>query len=277
MVLKIAVIKLLAMETVHTLKHISNDKLTDAPGVELPESLEQKKNIFEGRLNLLGKMAFDIANTNLLAVNSELQPGSVDKIESRSIVEKFLIHICPVFEEEIVLKVGEIGKWRSVNLAQIAHIARMKLLVELSQRHLAVHPRVMFAVIEKGSLTESPVLIEMWANLLVSACTFEQDDERYVSYVYFLENISPGQASILSLLGNRSITYDHLGTCENQEYLSLELSELLELTEAESMSELKLDLTYLESFRLIDADWQSKTEKSILRLTSLGVQFYKSV
>lgn len=247
--------------------------------VDVPESSSSpssKNDGFESKFSLLGKMVFDVANTNLLPSDNELQSGFIEGTEGQSIVEKFLVHICPIFEEEIVAKIEKMGKWQSINLARIGHIASMRLLAALSQMHLAVHPRVMSTVIEKGSLTEDPALIEMWANLLVSASTFDQDDERYISYAYFLENISPGQASILCRLGKKSVTSDCLGTYKNQDSTTIQLTELLELVETEELSELKLDLTFLESLRLIDMDWQDDLEQVTLNMTSLGIQFYKN-
>lgn len=245
----------------------------------VPTAVLDKRH-FESRLSLLGKMVFDIANTELLPDKGELSPGAIDDTEGQSIVEKFLIHICPIFEEEIIKKIDLIGKWRSVNLAHIGHIANMKLLSALSQMHLAVHPRVMSAVIEKGSLTEDPVLIEMWANLLVSASTFEQDDERYISYASLLENISPGQASVLGELGSRLSSVENIESCADQKFTALKLADLLEQARAESLSELKLDLTYLESLRLIDvADlrgMEGNMETLNLKLTPLGALFYEN-
>lgn len=227
------------------------------------------------RFHPLGKATvFDIANTHLLPrqINPQ-EGGTLDEAEGQSIVEKFLIHLCPVYEEEIRLKIDQIGKWRSRNLAQISHIANTKLLMAPSQRHLAVHPRVMSAVIDKGSLTENPVLIEMWANYLVAACTFTRDDERYVGYIRFLENLSPGQAAFLIRLSGKSGSQ----LAESKpEYRAFSQEELFDLTEADELSEVEFDLLNLQALQLVDIEWHGQGQQITARMTSLGIQFYRN-
>lgn len=234
--------------------------------------LSSEKNVGE-KLHTLEKLVSDIANTDLLPSSEHILSGLAGDREGRSIVEKFLIHICPCIDDEIGPKIASLGRWRSDNLARIGHIASMKLLVELSQMRLVVHPRVMLAFIEKGSQTDNEFLIDMWANFLVASCSFDEDEERYISYAFFIENMTEAQAQLLDKLASSSVLDKTSKAYQPQKFT---VSSLQELIGVENVADLLLDLTHLQSMRLVDLKWDSLSEDAFLRVTPVGMQLYQT-
>ena len=136
----------------------------------------------EIKLRKLGKIAEDVASSNpVSAANAVGIPIDTDAGEGNSVIEPFLARICPVMSSEISTRIQSLGAWRSSNLSKLCRFAANTLLHELSQMQLGVHPRVLDAVIEHGSLTEDPKLLKYWGNYLAASCTFDQDDERFIS------------------------------------------------------------------------------------------------
>lgn len=111
----------------------------------------------------------------------------------------FLGRIClPAAEEFGLLLRDKVSAWRAKNALAIAAKAEAAFdrLEDSAGRH--AHPRIVGAVVENGSWADEPDLQEMWAGLLVSACTKTGRSQENLIYVNLLAQLTTSQARLLA-------------------------------------------------------------------------------
>jgi hypothetical protein len=106
----------------------------------------------------------------------------------------FLSRICnPAAEEVGLLLRDRVRVWRAKNFVAMAQHAER--LLQAPDAH--AHPSLVHSIAEHASWTDDSRVQEMWAGLLVSACTPDGKDESNKIFVRCLEQLTGLQARIL--------------------------------------------------------------------------------
>jgi hypothetical protein len=117
---------------------------------------------------------------------------------------RFLGKICmPAAEEAGLLLRDQVRGWRAGNIVKIVEKSKGLLDFDPENFELKASPRLVWKILENGSLTEDEKLQNMWAGLLASSCTEDGRDESNLIYIDLLSRITPLEAHILNYIGEK--------------------------------------------------------------------------
>ncbi len=113
----------------------------------------------------------------------------------------FLSRIClPAAEEFGLLLRDRVSHWRANHAARIAEKAKNKLEETRGVEGMQAHPRLVSAILDHGSWSDSDQVQEMWAGLLASSCTEDCRDDSNLIFVNLLSQLTATEAKFLDRL-----------------------------------------------------------------------------
>ena len=106
--------------------------------------------------------------------------------------------LCGPAADEIGLMLRDhVRLWRMKNWVRLQKRALQFLEKEGLHSQSRLHPRLMFEIIEKGTLTEDDLLIDMWAGLLAASCTEKGGDDSNLVFTDILARMTSFEAKLL--------------------------------------------------------------------------------
>lgn len=236
---------------------------------------DMNANTLDAKLEQFGKLVWDIANTDIYPrpENDFSRDSASNIIGSISTVKLFLTRLCPSIEVHADTLLRGMGEWRFRNVVSVLEMTKQLLNQSDNSHAVAAHPRLIYLVVNEGSMSRDPTILSMWAHLLASSCVFEKEDERGVAYASLLARLSPGQAALLCYVTNiGDVDMDDMGMVRAQRIYAYKLGPLMKIGKAEVLSELQMDLDYLAGMKLIDVGWRENANRVGIRVRAMGVQ-----
>ena len=121
---------------------------------------------------------------------------------------QFLGKICnPAAEEFGYYLQDNIRQWRMKNIAKIATEAEIILKSNGTIDGLSAPPRLVYQIMEEGSLIDDKDVQKMWAGLLASSCTLDGKDESNLVYIDLLSKLTSSEVALINYLCNRTSKY----------------------------------------------------------------------
>jgi hypothetical protein len=192
----------------------------------------------------------------------------------------FLGRIClPAAEEIGLLFRDRVRAWRAANAVAIALKAERKLIGLGTHEGLHAHPRLVSAVVENGSWSETEEVQEMWAGLLASSCTADGKDEDNLLFIGILQQLTASEAKILNYAcstAKKSLTPSGLIWAED---LECPADRIREVTGVADIHRLDRELDHLRALGLIEGGFDYSTPitgatVAIMTPTSLALNMY---
>ena len=143
--------------------------------------------------------AFDMAEDESKSLDiAGIRPLSEAAATGVKFVTDMLGKIClPAAEEFGLLLKERVSLWRVSNLTSVAKKALQKMRENAVPVGAHAHPRLVYAMAEKGSLSDDSTIQDMWAGLLSSSCTESGDDDSNLIFVNVLNELTKLQARVL--------------------------------------------------------------------------------
>jgi hypothetical protein len=186
----------------------------------------------------------------------------------------FLNLICrPAAGEFGLLLKDKVKMWRANNAVAIVQKAEKTLGEASSKRQ--VHPKLAFAVIEKGSWEDNDTVQTMWAGLLASSCTNDGRDNSNLIFINLLENMTSGEAALLSyLIENAHKNFTVNGVLYRGR--RIDPIEYRTITGKDDPNAVGFELDHLASLGIITKDAVLATDKLVAFVTPtpLGMHLY---
>jgi hypothetical protein len=137
------------------------------------------------------------STTTAAAVGHAAEHAATNVVEGAS---GFLRAICmPAALEYGELLRDTVRVWRAENLAATLLKAEKRLAARMAKETVAIHPRLLAAVINDASLTDDDLLQEFWAGLIASSCTSTGREETNLVFTRLMAQLTAAQAQILKL------------------------------------------------------------------------------
>lgn len=179
---------------------------------------------------------------------------------SKAIVDgagAFLARIClPAAEELGLLLRDRVSNWRAKNATKIVLESSSILQRRAEEEEVHAHPRIVSAVIEKGSWTDDPQLQHMWAGLLASSCTSDGRDYSNLMFANILEQLTPSQALLvrMSVRRTRKLKVGAGWIASRNNTATASLTDLVAETGISDPIKIDLELDHLRALGLLDLD-----------------------
>lgn len=165
----------------------------------------------------------------------------------------FLSRIClPAAEEFGLLLRDKVSAWRANNALAIAAKAEVQFnrLPGSTERH--AHPRIVGAVLENGSWSDEADVQDLWAGLLVSACTASGRSQENLIYVNLLAQLTTSQARLLAFTCAEAVKFKSETGLLLAQNLTKTTDELIAVSGTSDIHALDLELDHLRHVGLLD-------------------------
>lgn len=182
----------------------------------------------------------------------------------------------PAAEEFGYLLRDKIQFWRINNTAKIVNESNNILKSNGSIDHLTAPPRIVFKIMEEGSLIDNEKVQEMWAGLLASSCTVGGKDESNLIYVDLLSKLTSSEVALL----NHLCDYTKKGVSHNGliyvKFITLGLDILQTLFGFKDIHKINHEISHLKSLGLVQSIdcSDSSVFYAMLKPTSLCLNMY---
>lgn len=192
---------------------------------------------------------------------------------SFNILEKICL---PAAKEFGYLLQDKVKNWRAKNIRKILKQTENILNKREKRNNFHAHPKIVWKIIESGSLADSDEVQQMWAGLLASSCTKKGNDEGNLIFVNILSQLTSSQAYIIKFscenakkgLTDNNLIYGHKFTITEKD--------LIKISKIKDVYRLDRELDYLRSLGLITVgfDAHSKYRDADITPTPLSLNLY---
>jgi len=180
--------------------------------------------------------------------------GEAVRVVAQSVVDgagAFLGRIClPAAEEFGLLLRDRVANWRRANAVLIAQKAE-RLLGNVPNSY--AHPRLVYQILENGSLADDDTLQEMWAGLLVSSCSANGRDESNLTFIGILSGLTSSEVRLLNYACDSATKLLTPAGWLGAERQICTASALIEASQISDLHRLDRELDHLRSLGLLDA------------------------
>jgi hypothetical protein len=190
----------------------------------------------------------------------------------------FLSRIClPAAEEFGFLLRDKVSAWRAKNALTLTKRAEEMLdaLSNSTQRH--AHPRIVGAIIEKGSWNDENDISSMWAGLLATSCTESGRSEENLIYVNLLGQLTASQTRILNFACSEAIKCKTgTGLIFSQDFI-VTLEQIVAASGTTDIHVLDLEIDNLRELGLLNMDSGLDTysnQNNTLTPSAVGLQLF---
>ncbi len=166
--------------------------------------------------------------------------------------------------------------WRRGNAASILGRANEKYEKYSETGKEQAPPRLVCKVLDEGTWTDDPLLQEMWAGLLTSSCSPDNQDDSNLIFMNTLSQLTTLQAKILShIFKNAHVAMSEGGwiTAEN---LFAHLDDLIEITGVKDFHRIDRELDHMRGLELliIQGGFRPETKVADIIPTSFALQMF---
>lgn len=188
----------------------------------------------------------------------------------------FLSRIClPAAEEFGLLLKDKVSNWRANNLLSITSKAESKFNKIPGGKNKHAHPRLVSAVIDKGSWVDNDEIQDLWAGLLVSSCSENGNDESNLLFINLLGTLSNSEALLLKYIcENSKKIVAPGGWIGSTQILKLNLLELRSIMGVEDEHRIDRELDHLRSVELIDGGFSPLSTTAEIHPSCLALHMY---
>ena len=210
---------------------------------------------------------------------------SIDKITDKSLsgIGSFLEKICmPVATEYGLFLQDKVKIWRADNIIKM--LKKTKQILEnqkILDNNIQAHPFLVSKIIENSSWTTEDNIQNMWAGLLASSCTTEENDDSNLIFINILSQLTSMEAKLLNFIcENSPLEIDEAGLVTG-DYFKSNKEKLFEICETNDFYRIDRELDHLNTLGLVDGSFgfdQNNNEidpsTAYLSAEGLGINLY---
>lgn len=182
----------------------------------------------------------------------------------------FLSRVClPAAEEFGLILKDHISSWRKKNTIGILNAAEEMAKDRLGKE--TISPRIVYEILEKGSLNEQPSFQRIWAGLLVTSLSECSEDDTNLIYAQILEKMTFSELQLVIFLCHSNPKYQTTNgrlSCFPQKY---DYQTLPEMLSKKSFPELVRISEHLSALKLIEGGFDSSTSFLSVKPTDLSL------
>lgn len=192
-------------------------------------------------------------------------------------VSNFLGLICnPAAEQFGYYLRDKVRVWRKKNIFEIVIESENILKSNGTIDGLSAPPRLVYQIMEEGSLIDDKEVQKMWAGLLASSCTLDGKDESNLIYIDLLSKLTSSEVALVNHLCNctrKGVAHNGLIFAD---MIELGLDILQRLSGFEDVHGIDHIISHLESLGLVHFvdNTDSSIFYAILRPTTLCLNMY---
>lgn len=226
-------------------------------------------------------------DTSLDVLGVKPVASSIEKITDGIVdgARAFLSRVClPAAEEFGLLVQDNIKAWRAANAIRIAR--RAKEMLEAQNRYtdsISGNPRVLCNALEQGSWNDDPVVQDLWAGLLASACDEFGGDDRNIVFISILSQLNSGQVRLLRYAVEQSSKYVSEAGWAYSRPIDVPIDKLKEIFQTDDIHRIDISLDHLRILELTgSSSWLGSTggfaidttDKARIRPSALAMNMY---
>lgn len=191
----------------------------------------------------------------------------------------FLRRICPPATQELKLLFREgLGNMRVPNAIAIAHRAEIMLAAEPDFENLHAPASVVLRVVQEGSWAEDPATQQLWAGILVTACTVTGDDEANLPYMDILAEMASVDTRLFVEACREAPKDFESNGAVSARPLMRTADQMISLTGTKDLSKIDRNILQLSILGLLEprlkAKYFSFAQTANLTPTALGLELY---
>lgn len=191
----------------------------------------------------------------------------------------FLRRICPPATQELKLLFREgLGNMRTPHAIAIAHRAEIMLAAESNFDKLHAPQSVVMRVVQEGSWAEDPATQQLWAGILVTACTLTGDDEANLPYIDILAELASVDTRLYVEACREAPKEFADNGAVSARPLMRTADEMVSLTGTKDLSKIDRNILQLSILGLLEprlkAKYFSFAQTANLQPTALGLELY---
>ncbi len=184
--------------------------------------------------------------------------------------QAFLSRVClPVAEEFGLLLKDYVSNWRKTNTIGILSSAEEMAKDRIGKE--TISPRIVYEILDKGSLNEQPSFQRIWAGLLVTSLSEDSEDDTNLIYTQILEKITFSELQLITFLCHSNPKYQTTNgrmSCFSQKY---DYQTLPDALSKKSFPELVRISEHLSALKLIAGGFDSSTYFLSVKPTDLAL------
>jgi hypothetical protein len=191
----------------------------------------------------------------------------------------FLRRICPSASQELKLLFREgLGNLRAGHAIAIAHRAEIMLASEPEFHRMRAPESVVIRVIKEGSWADDPATQNLWAGILVTACTATGDDDSNLPYIDLLAEMATVDTRLYVEACSKATKIFATNGAVSAQPLMRTADEMIHLTGTKDLSKIDRNILQLSILGLLEprekAKYFSFAQTANLTPTALGLELY---
>ena len=191
----------------------------------------------------------------------------------------FLRRICPAATQELKLLFREgLGNMRVPNAIAIAHRAEIMLAAVPNFERMHAPASVVLRVVKEGSWAEDTATQNLWAGILVTACTQTGDDESNLPYIDLLAEMATVDTRLYVEACSKAPKVFATNGAVSANPLMRTADEMIHLTGTKDLSKIDRNILQLSILGLLEprekAKYFSFAQTANLTPTALGLELY---
>jgi len=222
-----------------------------------------------------------------LKIGEDPASGAEDRKEPEAVRRKlrmakasaFVDGICPSISEDVkVLFRDRLSTFRVGNAIEIALKAEQLMASGPDNEKLRAHPRLVMRILEDGSWADDDAIQQLWAGLLVSSCTEQEEEESNQEFIQLFADLASDHVHIFAAACERAeVTV--LGTGQLQaQPLTFTMEELIHITGLHDLNRIDVDIDHLTVYgifhkRIKSSSYSSLTD-AVITPSSIGLELY---
>lgn len=208
-------------------------------------------------------------------------------IEPEDILDEFRLsralsfyrRICPAATQELKLLFREgIGNMRVPNAMAIAHRAEIMLAAEPNFDRARAPESIVLRVVREGSWAGDPATQQLWAGILVTACTVMGDDESNLPYLDLLAEMATVDTRLYVEACTKSSKVFASNGAVSAQALMRTADEMMQITGVHDLAKIDRNILQLSILGLLEprnkAKYFSFDQTANLTPTALGLELF---
>jgi hypothetical protein len=191
----------------------------------------------------------------------------------------FLSRICPSASDEVTkLLHEELSNYRLEHAIEIALRAEQLLESAIDADKMQVFAKIAMRIIENGSWSEDPFMLQFWAGLLASSCSAITADESNLRYVDLMSQLNSVHVRVLAGAATRAPKIITGPDRITSRPIACNAADLMRIAGSHDLIRIDRDLDHMAELGLIEhrekAAFFSPIADAKITPTSLGLELY---
>lgn len=191
----------------------------------------------------------------------------------------FLRRICPSATQELKLLFREgLSNIRVASAIGIIHRAEAMLAAERDFDRLRAPQNVVMRVVQEGSWAEDAITQQLWAGILVTACTLMGDDESNLPYIDLLAELATIDGRLFTTACTKSPKVFASSGAVSAQPVICKPQDLIEIAGAHDLMKIDRNIFQLANLGLLEPRLKSKyfnfEQDANLTPTALGLELF---